>query len=145
MKTLALTFIALTVSLISNAQQAVDSLSTTTINVAVPNCHNSDGQMMYALYTEADFLVRKPFKSAIATIEEGSSHAVFTDVPPGIYAIVVLHDENKNNKMDFDTNGMPLEYYGTSNNDMTLGPPSFEASKFEVGNDSKTLDFTIKL
>lgn len=34
--------------------------------------------------------------------------------------------------MDFQSNGMPLEDYGSSNNVMSYGPPNFEAAKFRV-------------
>jgi len=46
-------------------------------------------------------------------------------------------------KVHFALNGMPLEDYGSSNNVMAFGPPSFEESKFEVMD--KDLTFEIKL
>ena len=42
--------------------------------------------------------------------------------------------------MDFAANGMPLEDYGFSNNDMTLGPPNFEKAKFVVADKNVSLD-----
>lgn len=61
------------------------------------------------------------------------------------FSIEVKVDQitSDNGKMDFSLNGRPLEDYGTSNNVMTLGPPSFEDSKFEVMD--KDLTFEIKL
>jgi uncharacterized protein (DUF2141 family) len=44
---------------------------------------------------------------------------------------------------DFSLSSMSLEDYGSSNNTMTFGPPSFEESKFEVMD--KDLTFEIKL
>ena len=55
---------------------------------------------------------------------------------------MALHDANENNRMDYQSNGMPKESYGMSGNDMSFGPPSFSASKFEVGGDD--LELTIR-
>ncbi len=62
-------------------------------------------------------------------------------VKPGAYAIMVLHDENENNRMDFE-NGMPQENYGMSNNPLYYGPPNFSEAKFEVTN--KNLNFDVR-
>ena len=42
--------------------------------------------------------------------------------------------------MDFDTNGMPLEMYGVSNNVMSMGPPLWSDAKFEVADTPIELD-----
>jgi uncharacterized protein (DUF2141 family) len=36
--------------------------------------------------------------------------------------------------MDFDANGMPLERFGVSNNNISYGPPQWVDAKFEVAN-----------
>ena len=52
---------------------------------------------------------------------------------------MVLHDENGNKRMDFESNGLPKESYGSSGNDMSMGPPSFEGSKFEITDTDKEI------
>ena len=52
---------------------------------------------------------------------------------PGSYAVLVYQDKNENKSMDFDSNGMPLEPHGTSNNVMTMGTPQWSDVKFDVG------------
>ena len=42
--------------------------------------------------------------------------------------------------MDFKANGMPLEDYGASNNNMTFGPPNFEDAKFIVTDKNVSLE-----
>jgi uncharacterized protein (DUF2141 family) len=57
----------------------------------------------------------------------------FEKLPPGIYAILVIHDENDNHKLDKNRLGMPIEGYGASNNHThAFMPPSWEESKFVV-------------
>ena len=43
----------------------------------------------------------------------------------------MIHDENKNEKLDFNDAGMPIEGYGHSNNPAKRpGPPNFDETKF---------------
>ena len=68
----------------------------------------------------------------------------FEDIPPGTYALVVLHDENMNGKLDTNWLGIPKEDYGFSNNaKASLGPPSFSAASFTY--DGTGLDLTVAL
>jgi len=75
-------------------------------------------------------------------IENGKVTLTFTNVAPGTYAIMAMHDANDNNRMDYEANGMPKESYGMSGNDMTMGPPDFGSAKFEVNGED--LEFTIR-
>ena len=77
-----------------------------------------------------------------STIEGNTATVIFDDVKPGEYAIIVLHDENGNNRMDYRENGMPLEAFGASNNVMNYGPPQYEDAKFIVAEDD--LDMNIR-
>ena len=42
--------------------------------------------------------------------------------------------------MDFAANGMPLEDYGASNNNMSFGPPNFDLAKFTVSDKDVSLE-----
>lgn len=67
-------------------------------------------------------------KAAATTVR-----CAFEAVPPGTYAIVVLHDENDNRKLDKNRLGIPLEGYGVSNNHThALSAPRWEEAKFVV-------------
>lgn len=56
---------------------------------------------------------------------------VFSGIAPGTYAVALFHDENGNGKLDTNFLGIPREGVGVSNNKMrTLGPPTWEDSKF---------------
>lgn len=57
----------------------------------------------------------------------------FSDVPPGTYAIALIHDENANGKLDTRLI-VPREGFGFSRNPaISFGPPSFGAAQFRVG------------
>lgn len=65
----------------------------------------------------------------------GSQSTVFTQLPPGRYAVVVIHDENDNGRLDENLFGIPTEGYGFGNNATSLfSAPSFEAAAITIGN-----------
>lgn len=57
----------------------------------------------------------------------------FAQVPPGDYALLILHDENGNARLD-TTLGIPREGIGFSRNPRIMfGPPKFEATVIHIG------------
>lgn len=110
------------------------------IEVSVTNALSNKGSIHFALYDENTFMKSKPLFSEEAEINENTSTVVFENIPEGEYAIICYHDENENNRMDFQENGMPKENYGTSNNAMNFGPPQFDSSKFELTNEDLILE-----
>lgn len=101
------------------------------VTVSAVNALSDKGTVKFALYEEENFM-KQPIYSKSASVENRKSSVVFENVSQGNYAIICFHDENGNNLMDFDENGMPKESYGLSNNKMNFGPPDFESAKFEV-------------
>ncbi len=112
----------------------------TNIVVHLTNLRNNNGDAAVALYNSADGFPddsTKVFMSGIGDIEASESFVAFRHVPYGLYAIAVLHDENRNGRMDKGLFGIPKEGYGFSNNARGfMGAPDFEAAKFYVGQDS---------
>lgn len=115
----------------------------TTIKVSVNNIAGTEGTVQFGLYTQETFMVAPPLQSAEGTIEEGKTTVTFNNIKPGNYAVLCYYDKNDNKQMDFDTNGMPLESYGSSNNNMAMGPPQWEDSKFEVQQDPIILEIRL--
>ncbi len=105
---------------------------TTKIKVTIDNVLNDSGVVLFSLHTKDTFMKGNGIQSAKSKIEEGKVSITFKNVIPGEYAILVLHDENQNNRMDFEDNGMPLESYGISNNPRSYGPPEYHTAKFKV-------------
>lgn len=101
--------------------------------VRVDNVADGRGEVIVGLCTQATFLSRNcPFKRG-APARAGSVTFRFRDVPPGIYAVQAMHDENGNNDLDTSLLGIPSEGVGISNNPpMRLGRPSFRESAFQV-------------
>jgi uncharacterized protein (DUF2141 family) len=74
----------------------------------------------------------------------GTSATITLHVPPGRYAIVALHDENSNHKLDRNMFGIPKEGFGFSNNPKVfLSAPSFDTAAMQVA--CPTTETTIHL
>ena len=126
MKTLAVLFALLLGSIVHGQTEGSGNITAT-----VPNVNGTEGNVLFGLYNADNFMKSRPEFSVKAKIKNGKAVANFEDIPEGTYAVLVMHDKNDNESMDFDTNGMPLEDYGTSGNGMSYGPPSWEESKFQ--------------
>ncbi len=55
-------------------------------------------------------------------------------LPPGDYAVAIVHDENLNLQLDSNILGAPVEGYASSGKNPRYSSPKFESSKFSVGN-----------
>lgn len=110
--------------------------------VTVENVLSDGGEILAGLHTANTFMKTHGVASVMLEGKKGSISLTFKDVKPGNYAVIVMHDLNSNKNMDFDSNGMPKESYGMSGNEMVMGPPTFDAAKFEVAD--KDLELSIR-
>ena len=112
----------------SNAQQN----SGATITVVLENVLNEKGEILAALHTSETFMKGMGIDGYETQAKKGQLSFSFSDVQPGVYAISVMQDMNSNQRMDFETNGMPKEPYAMTGL-MSMGPPNFQDASFEVG------------
>lgn len=106
-----------------------------TIEVAMSGFENNEGTAMIALYDSEENYLEKRLVGQLAPIENLEAKVTFSDVPDGIYAISVVHDEDNNGKLNMVMGFYPSEETGASNNaPANFGPPKWSAAKFEVKN-----------
>lgn len=136
MKTLTL-FITLVLSVtLTNAQEENKGQ---TITVTIENITNNNGHVILSLHTENTFMKAPGIKMEKSEIVDGKVTVTFKNIEAGTYAVMGLHDENDNNRMDYEDNGMPKESYGMSNNPVNYGPPQFASAKFDLKNENLDL------
>lgn len=75
----------------------------------------------------------KPVATAGVKAQNGDVTYTFKNIPPGIYAVGVIHDENDNGKLDTNFLGIPKEGYGFSNNTSAMRKPTFKESHLDIG------------
>tara|TARA_R110001583_G_scaffold48522_1_gene152013 strand:+ start:1768 stop:2217 length:450 start_codon:yes stop_codon:yes gene_type:complete len=136
MKKIALLFITFT--LLSFNKLVTEE--TYSLTVKVEGFHNSNGEVLFALYnTEGsipDEKYEKYFKKGISQVDENSTATfTFKNLPKGSYAVNILHDENKNGKIDKKFMlPIPKEGVGFSNYE-SIGlsnRPKFSKASFEL-------------
>jgi len=119
-----LAFLLLTVSLLSSE-----------ITVKVIGLKNEKGTVELGLFnTDQYFLKEKgKYKKAQVKITKYGTFYTFKNIPKGVYAITVYHDENDNGKLDKNFIGFPKEGVGISNDAKgSFGPPTFKDAKFSL-------------
>ena len=131
MKSLTL-IIALILSVTFSNAQEEEEKNKSNISVTIENITSNNGHVILSLHTKETFMKSEGIQMKKSKIVDGKISVTFKNVAPGSYAIMALHDENDNNRMDFEDNGMPKESYGMSNNPMLMGPPQYAQAKFEL-------------
>ncbi len=82
--------------------------------------------------------VSSAFTSEVVPAQAPETVLEVHNLPAGEYAVVVLHDENLNKKLDRNWLGKPKEQWGMSNNPpFTHSAPSFGSARFPFAGDEQ--------
>ncbi len=109
------------------ADQAAPATETVMLDLSISDSRSADGQFLVAVFGSAEgFMSDYARAVARAVVNAAEAGSVRFDLPPGQYAVAVLHDRNSNNKLDTNWMGIPTEGYGASNNPK----PRFRAPRF---------------
>ncbi|UCG52306.1 MAG: DUF2141 domain-containing protein [Candidatus Latescibacterota bacterium] len=147
---LLLLFAACTRRAVEGSQRDLDPTNTqlTTIEVVVRGIRSHEGQILLALFTSPDGFpgdTEKAMHRMKSLIEGDEVTFTISRIPPGPYAISVLHDENANNRMETDFLGRPKEGHGFSRNARgRFGPPGFDDAIFRVTGVSLELQIDLR-
>jgi uncharacterized protein (DUF2141 family) len=107
------------------------------ITVEITGIKKIRGNMIISLYDKPEgFPNTKDTKETVyVKVKSKTVTHVFSRLPPGDYALAVIHDLNSNKKLDTYFFGLPKEKYGFSRNAKGFfGPPSFKKAKFTLKN-----------
>ena len=118
------------------------------IHVTVLDIRNSTGTVACALFESPQGFPVEFLHSAtnvmVIKIRKSQARCDFEDIPPGTYALAVIHDENMNGKLDTNALGIPNEGYGFSNEARSwFGAPSFKDAAFSY--DGRSVEMTLSL
>lgn len=126
---------ALGALLLSGAAGAAATASSADLQVQLSGLRSAKGVVHLCLTSDAaDFMHCKNSPAAIArTIPAGKAQALdLGQVKPGNYALLIVHDENGNGKLDMML-GIPREGFGFSNNPAVKPrKPTWEEIRFTM-------------
>lgn len=113
------------------------------LSVKVNGLKNSEGTVIFALYNKKgsipDEKLKNFYKKESVSIVDEKSEVTFNNLPKGLYAVTILHDENKNEKIDKKFMlPLPDEGVGFSKyNDFGLtNRPNFKNASFNLNTDT---------
>ena len=119
------------------------------LTIKVVGARNAKGKIGVALFQDPEGFPERAstsFRSEQANIDSQtmSAEMVFRDVPQGVYAVSVFHDENTNGKLDKGLFGIPEEGYGSSNNpEKKMRAPRFDEAKFSLSAPEQTIEIKL--
>lgn len=122
---------------------------TSTLTVNISGFENKRGNVFIAIFDERN---KNSFPKKIEFAIDKKLVKVTNDIvsislenlPLGVYAISVFHDENSNKKLDKNAFGIPSEAFGMSGDYTALGPPKFDNCKFTIKTVKQKIDIEIK-
>ena len=127
MKQFILTSVLFFVAIVANAHK---------LTIHLNNVENGKGQLGVVVFGADNYMQYTNATWATIVNPEKGTTTVTCDLPAGKYAILVMHDENMNNKVDTNAQGIPTEPTGMSNNPQLKGFPTFDQLAFEVSRDA---------
>ena len=106
------------------------------LEIQINNLESNKGPIYIRILDEN----QNPVIVGTSTVINYSAEISFDSISPGKYAIQFFHDENENQKMDFNLIGIPKEKFGSSNNvKPVLGPPKFEKMLINLNESEKII------
>jgi uncharacterized protein (DUF2141 family) len=116
------------------------------LRAPINGLRNAKGRVGCLLFASADGFPadqEKARRRVLGALVDGAVVCTF-DVPAGVYAIVAMHDENGNGKLDKNLFGQPTEGYGASRNAQGTFGPKYEDARFEYRGKGLTMPITLK-
>ena len=112
------------------------------VTVQVSGLRNASGTIYAAVCTEAEFL--NPTCSYFGRAPASAGAVTVSGVPPGTYAVQVVHDENDNQTLD-RPGFLPSEGMGFSRDaPMRMGPPRWPDASFALAEPGATVPLTMR-
>ena len=116
------------------------------LEASVTGVRNAKGQVGCLLFASADGFpgdIQKARQAVRAPIVDGVALCHFKP-PAGSYAIVAMHDENGNGKLDTNLIGAPTEGYGASKGAHGTFGPKYDDARFDYRGGSMTMPITLR-
>jgi uncharacterized protein (DUF2141 family) len=135
-------FRLLLAGLLALAMTPASAAPLATLFVKVEKVSSRGGDLRIALYDRQSYGVDSgdTVADAVVPAKPGQTIVTLSGIKPGIYAIKMFQDDNRNGKFDMSWIGWPLEKFGFSNDvHPTFSEPPFDSAKFELRPGTNTI------
>lgn len=123
--------------------ESVYPQATSTLTVEIKGFRSDKGEALVSLFSSEDGFpddMQKAWQNLHVSIKAGRAEAEFPVLPYGLYALVVLHDEDLDGKMERSLFGLPREGFGFSGRpEYNFGPPDFDDTTFLLAAKSRQI------
>ena len=125
---------------------SIASAHATTLHVTVEGIRNHSQPVRVLLFNTPDSFPDEEqcLKSHAIKAIGGTAVVEFTDLNPGLYAIMAYHDENEDNRLNRVMGMWPSEGHGLSLNPLILGPPVFQDAAFKLPGGGLSLTISLQ-
>lgn len=116
------------------------------VSIALHNLRSMKGNILVCISREPRYFpdCRKDPDQRHFNMHASAGPMALGSLPPGDYAIAIIHDENGNGKLDTFA-GIPKEGVGFSRNPvLRFGAPSFSSAQFSVAGSAVRQDVKLK-
>lgn len=141
LKNLPIPLIILLIFYSSLFAQTAAAPPTCTVTIVVEGMSSAEGNLGVLIFNGPKGWAedrQAAFKDISVPAEKGTQTLKVPGLPPGRYAVALIHDLNKNHKLDKNFIGMPKEQWGMSNNPhATIKAPPIEKAMFSVDKDTE--------
>lgn len=125
------------------------ALSSQTLKISITGLRNNSGSVILGFYNnDKAFAAETPLFTKVESKVAAVNHVLilnYTGIKPGTYGVVILDDENNNNKMDYGLI-LPAEGYGFSNyTHFGLTKPKVSKFSFTITpNENKAVEIKVQ-
>ncbi len=124
------------------------TLFSQTLKISITGLRNNSGSVILGFYNnDKAFAAETPLFTKVESKATTVNHVLtlnYKDIKPGTYGVVMLDDENNNNKMDYGWI-LPEEGYGFSNyNHFGLTKPKVSKFSFTITNENKVVEIKVQ-
>src|SRR5579864_7521145 len=129
------------------SNRAADDRARAMLRIRIIDLRNRKGDLIFGVFDQPGGFPNVKENSINWQVKPASADPLeFTaQLPPGRYAASILHDENRNGKMDRDIAGIPLEGYGVTNNPKpSFRQATFKEARFTLPPEGATLTISIQ-
>ncbi|MDB9376204.1 DUF2141 domain-containing protein [Nodularia sphaerocarpa] len=118
------------------------------LTVEIDGLRNTEGQVCVSIFANSQGFPSnsdRVLKKQCTKIADNSLKVTFDNLQAGSYAVAVIHDQNKDQILNRNNLGMPIEGFGFSRNpEVRTSPPQFKDAAFLLAGPNTVIQIQLK-